>query len=80
VRTKRISVKTMKLGEIFTEEQLKQAAKIMDIGTGQMHKNLVSMLEHDPNRFNQLQIDIGYAAYLLEYHRSGIVSEFGTDL
>lgn len=71
-------MKTMQLGKVFTNDQLKQAAAMMH-NCPHPHEDLKNMLKPDKARLDQLGIDIGYAAYLLEYHRSGIVSEFGTE-
>lgn len=65
----------MALGEIFTESQLEEAASIMFNSTVP-HSALVSMLRPDKKRFDSLDIDIDYAAYILEWKRDEIVFHY----
>lgn len=67
-------MKTTTIGELFTERQLSQAAAIMH-NCPIPHKDLVQMLS---KTWNNPEVLVEYAAYLLEAHRSGIVSEYAT--
>lgn len=60
------------LNQIFTEAQLEEAANIL-FTSAVPHSALVSMLKPDKARFDVLEIDINYAAYILEWQRDAIV-------
>lgn len=65
-------MKTITLGEIFTADQLKKAAEMMQ-NCPCPHEDLVQLLKLDKARFDGLEVDLGYAAYLLEAHRNMIL-------
>lgn len=67
--------RVMTLGELFTEQQFKKAAEIFQ-SMGKLespHDRLVAMLEPDKARFDELDVHIPWAAYLLESHRNLII-------
>lgn len=73
-------MKPITIGELFTEEQLRQAAKVFshtpDSNGFDLHQRLHNVLEPDKARFDKLEVDLNYAAYLLEAHRNIILNAY----
>lgn len=72
-------MKTMPLTELFTKDQLAQAAKIMKhrMFFTRPTAELNRMLELDQARFDKLEVFVPYAAYILERQRDRILEVYG---
>lgn len=67
-----MNLQTITIGELFTEQQLRQAAAIMK-NCPTPHDNLVQMLTKTGLRKDVLP---SYAAYILEWKREDIIKAY----
>jgi hypothetical protein len=65
-------MKTIPFDELFTGEQLTEAAAMM-YNCATPHEDLVQLLKKDKARFDRLDVDISYAAYILEWKREHVL-------
>lgn len=69
-------MRSLTIGELFTEQQLRKAADVFSkpnpLGLP-VHPLIVSILTPDKKRFDKLEVDVDYAAYLLESHRNLLI-------
>ena len=69
-------MKSIAIGDLFTPAQLKQAATILS-KPGSPHAELVALLKPDQARFDSLEVDLNYAAYVMEWQAGAILAVYG---
>lgn len=71
---------TIRMDQLFKPEQLRDAARIIrekENSRSMAHEDLVRMLEPDSERFRRMQMELGYAAYILEWKREEVLKWYG---